>query len=139
MAAREEPVLRTDPELQGVLDELSAREPLFHRGRPGNTRVEIGAMVTDDFWEVGASGRRYGRDFVLDVVAERCRRPAEDDWHGEDFHCRRLGPDVYLLTYTLVQGDRVTRRSTVWEAGAAGRWRAIYHQGTVVAPTSNPG
>jgi hypothetical protein len=38
---------------------------------------------------------------------------------------------VYLVTYTLAQGERVTRRATLWER-AAGGWRAIYHQGTLV-------
>jgi hypothetical protein len=36
-------------------------------------------MVTDDFWEVGASGRRYGREFVLDELeARHARAHAED-------------------------------------------------------------
>ena len=37
-----------------------------------------------------------------------------------------------LLTYTLWQGERVTRRLTVWQRHD-GRWRILYHQGTIVA------
>jgi hypothetical protein len=38
---------------------------------------------------------------------------------------------VYLLTYTLFQGERTTRRSTIWERTSDG-WQAVFHQGTVV-------
>lgn len=54
-----------------VLDELAAREPLFRRPEFGTTRSDFAAMTAEDFWEVGASGRRYDREFVLDVLDER--------------------------------------------------------------------
>jgi hypothetical protein len=55
-----------------------------------------------------------------------------DVWGADEFACRRLAQDVYLLTYTLVQGqDRRTRRSTIWQLSAAG-WQAVYHQGTII-------
>jgi hypothetical protein len=38
---------------------------------------------------------------------------------------------VYLLTYTLFQGVRTTRRSTIWERTSDG-WQALFHQGTLV-------
>ena len=41
-------------------------------------------------------------------------------------------PDTYLLTYTLRQDARVTRRLTVWQRHE-GHWRILYHQGTIVA------
>jgi hypothetical protein len=63
-----EPVLVTDPTLMDVRDELRAREPLFHRRELGTTRSHFEAMTTEDFWEVGASGRAYSRAYVLDVL-----------------------------------------------------------------------
>ena len=54
MVLEPEPVLVTDPTLMEVLDELRAREPLFHRRELGTTRSHFEAMTTDDFWEVGA-------------------------------------------------------------------------------------
>jgi hypothetical protein len=42
---------------------------------------------------------------------------------------------VYLLTYTLVQPIRLTRRSTLWHQ-IHGQWKAIYHQGTLVTQSS---
>jgi hypothetical protein len=63
-----EPVLVTDPTLTEVLDELRAREPLFHHPQFGTTRSHLEAMTTEDSWQVGASWRGYGRVHVLDIL-----------------------------------------------------------------------
>jgi hypothetical protein len=88
-------------------------------------------MTEATFWEVGASGRRYSREYVLDELEKRHAGPAEDDWQARDFHCLEIAADNYLLTYTLTQGERVTRRSTIWRRTPRG-WKIVYHQGTVV-------
>ena len=127
-----EPRLVTDPALVGVLEELRAREPIFHHPEFGTRRADIENMMAPDFWEVGASGRRYSREFILDELG---RRNAVDYDEGKqeatDFHSRRLAAEVYLLTYTLFQGPRKTQRATIWQRTAAG-WKIVYHQGTVV-------
>jgi hypothetical protein len=127
-----EPNLVNDPALSEVLRELIRREPLFHHPELGTTRRDFESMTAEDFWEVGASGRRYSRDYVLGVLAGRHdgNQPI-DVWSATDFHCRRLGQDVYLLTYTLFQGERTTRRSTIWQQTPRG-WQAVFHQGTIV-------
>ena len=127
-----EPTLITPPELQGVLAELSSREPIFHRPEFGTTRADFEKMTAEDFWETGASGRRYSRQFVLDELQKRFAAPHEDVWETSEFQCRMLGADTYLLTYTLLQGHvRLTRRATIWRKAADG-WKIVYHQGTVV-------
>ena len=113
MVVEPEPMLVTDPTLMEVLDELRAREPLFHRRELGTTRSHLEAMTTEDFGDVGASGRAYSLEYVLDTLEERYQRTDADGWETSDFYCRRIGLDVYLLTYTLRQGERVTRRSTL--------------------------
>lgn len=115
-----------------VLADLIAREPLFHRTELGTTREVFEATTAEDFWEVGASGACYDREFVWSVLEKRYVEAAADDWEADGFVCRPLGRRTYLLTYRLRQGSRVTRRVTVWE-GTADGWRAIYHQGTEVA------
>jgi hypothetical protein len=126
-----EPELTGDLALGGVLEELSQREILLHRPEPGTTRAELERMIVGDFWETGASGRRYAREFVLGELERRMANPSPGEWRYSDFRCRRLGPDVYLLTYTLIQDQgRRTRRMTIWEQSAEG-WKAVYHQGTV--------
>ncbi|HVS78244.1 MAG TPA: DUF4440 domain-containing protein [Steroidobacteraceae bacterium] len=125
--------LTTDPGLGAVLEELRRREPIFHHPKLGATRSDFERMTAPEFWEVGASGRRYSREYVLGVLEERCRNPAgvEDVWATSDFACRELASDVYLLTYTLLQGRRKTRRATIWRRSAKD-WKIVFHQGTVV-------
>lgn len=128
-----EPKLVTAPELTDVLGELSRLEPIFHWPPKDMSRAALENMTVDDFWETGASGRRYAREFVFDVLAERMARPEPDVWETSEFHCRQLAQDVYLLTYTLLQdGTRLTRRATIWQRAADG-WKIVYHQGTVVS------
>jgi hypothetical protein len=127
-----EPKLETDPELAEILRELSAREPIFHRAEFGVSREDFERMTVEEFWEIGASGRRYSRNFVLDEMEKRYAADHEDVWETSEFHCRRLTEDLFLLTYTLVQDDtRVTRRSTIWQRTAED-WKIVFHQGTVV-------
>jgi hypothetical protein len=127
-----EPTLTTDPDLQDALAELARREPIFHRPELGTSRADFERMTADDFWETGASGRRYSRKAVLDVLEQRYSAPHADVWETRDFHCRKLADDVYLLTYTLLQDNtRLTRRMTIWRKTLEG-WKIIYHQGTIV-------
>jgi len=126
-----EPELKTDPALQEVLEALIQREPIFHRPQFGTQRVDFENMTEPDFWEVGASGRRYGRPYVIDTLVERYASPHEDVWEATGFHCLQIAPGTYLLTYTLTQGNRVTRRATIWRQHGFD-WKIVYHQGTIV-------
>ena len=127
-----EPELTTDAKHRGVLQELISREPIFHRPEFGTTRRDFENMTESDFWEVGASGRRYSRAYVLDNLEKRYAEPHDDPWETRDFQCHQVAPDNYLLTYTLIQGTRVTRRSTIWRRHGQD-WKIVYHQGTIVA------
>jgi hypothetical protein len=120
-----------DPANLDVLNELIKREPLFHRPEFGTTRRDFENMTVEAFWEVGASGRRYSRNYVLDTLEQRHSQRHEDIWETRDFHCLEIAPDNYLITYTLIQGERVTRRSTIWRRCGTD-WKIVYHQGTIV-------
>ena len=127
-----EPTLITDPELREILAELSRLEPIFHWPPEQMTRESLEKMTAEDFWETGASGRRFARAFVMDVLEQRRSAPQSDVWEISDLHCRKLAGEVYLLTYTLLQDNvRLTRRATLWERTSEG-WKIVYHQGTVV-------
>jgi hypothetical protein len=127
-----EPDLTTAPELAGVLEELTQREPIFHRWGWGTARADFERMTAEDFWEIGASGRRYSRAFILDELEKRFAQPQEENLAASDFHCRQLAPDVYLLTYNLLQpGNRKTRRTTIWQRTPGG-WKIVFHQGTII-------
>ena len=120
------------PELQPVFDELRSREPIFHTERFGRSLENFESGTAPDFWEVGASGRRYSREFILSMRRNDALVDADaEGWKANEFGLRQLGPDCFLLTYTLDQQGRVTRRATVWER-VSETWRIVYHQGTVV-------
>ncbi len=119
-------------EVPAVFAELVAREPIFHRPEWGTTRADFSRMMAEDFWEVGASGKVYEREFVLELLEERHRTPQKESLQPSDFRIRQVGADTYLLHYDLLQGERRTRRTTVWERSAGG-WQIVFHQGTVIA------
>jgi hypothetical protein len=122
-----EPKLVTAPELSSVLGELSRLEAMFHWPPANMSRAALEEMTVEDFWETGASGRRYAREFVLDVLEQRQTKPEPAAWETSDFYCRRLAEDLYLLTYTLLQDQtRLTRRVTIWQRTADG-WKMVYH------------
>lgn len=131
-----EPDRRTADHLQPVLVELERREPIFHRPEFDTTRADFERSTAPDFWETGASGRRYSREFVWATLEQRQLDTAQDQgepdsWKTSDFQLREIAPNTYLLTYTLEQTDRLTRRLTVWQR-TADDWTILYHQGTVV-------
>ena len=123
----------TEPELSAVLEELRRREPIFHSVEFGSSTADFERSLAAGYWEVGASGRRYSREFILRELYVEAPATAEAlGWKSWDHALRRLGAETYLMTYTLLQGERLTRRATVWESTAAG-WRVLYHQGTIVS------
>lgn len=131
MPAHGEPSLATDPALDAVLEELKSREPIFHRAEFDTTRADFERMMAEDFWEVGASGRRYSKEFILAELQRRDAGEHANQWEAHDFHCRKLAENLYLLTYTLLQGERKTRRATIWQKTPAA-WKIVFHQGTIV-------
>jgi hypothetical protein len=83
-----EPKLATASELAQILAELSDREPIFHRADHGITGADFEKMTVEDFWETGASGRRYSRQFVIEELERRREHPSADVWKTSDF-CRK--------------------------------------------------
>jgi hypothetical protein len=122
-----------DSDLFPVLEELRRREPIFHTPEFGTSPAEFETATAPGYWEVGASGRRYSREFILRTLEQK---PPVDanvaGWQCYDHGLRHLGPDTYLFTYTLRQAERLTRRATIWQTTSEG-WRLLYHQGRVVS------
>lgn len=127
-----EPDFSAMPQSNEVLVELMAREPIFHRAEFGTTREDFEKLMAPNFWEVTASGRRISREFVLDTLENRYKNSTEDVWEIGDFCCQQLAPDNYLVTYTLLQNQRITRRTTLWRRNSQG-WQILFHQGTIVS------
>jgi|SRR5579872_516494 len=124
---------RIEPDLLPVLEDLRSHEPIFHRAAFAVTLEDFDRVMAPSYWEVGASGRRYSRDFILRYLAEHPPADAEaSGWTCSDFSLQQLGPETYLLTYRLDQKGRITRRATIWRRIGA-EWQILYHQGTIVS------
>lgn len=133
MTAEGSAFARVEEGLELVLEELRPMEPIFHTAAFGMTNADIEQRMAPEYFEVGASGRRYSRGFILATLAEQPPMDATAlGWACCEFGLRQLGSDVYQLTYTLRQGGRVTRRCTLWRRGNEG-WQILYHQGTIVS------
>lgn len=131
MTDLKEPLLVSGDDTPAIIDELISLEPLFHHAELGTTWEDFDAHTSADFWEVGASGRSYTRDYVWSVLQRRPAGREDGLWATSEFTCRQLSPETYLLTYLLRQHEHLTRRATIWQMAARG-WQAIYHQGTVI-------
>ncbi len=122
--------------IEQVIDELKAREPLFHRRNIVSCADEFLAETTEDFWEIGASGKIYDRDTVLHELRARWESGDDDKadtegWTTTDHRAQLLADQTYLFTYTLHEHERTTRRTTIWRRTTQQRWQACFHQGTI--------
>lgn len=120
-------------DLEAVLKELRMMEPIFHTRAFGITLEDFSRRMPDDYWEIGASGARYDRAFILQQLASTPPVDAESaGWRTSEYKLRELSEQAFLLTYRLQQGDRITLRSTLWRRTVSG-WQILFHQGTVVS------
>jgi hypothetical protein len=123
----------TEPDLLAMLEKLRRLEPIFHTAEFGITPTDFQRKMSPAYWEVGASGRRYSREFILRNFEQTPPIDARAaGWQASGHALQRLGPDTYLLTYNLQQGPRFTRRATIWRNSPEG-WFVVYHQGTIVS------
>ncbi len=117
---------------------LRRREPLFHRRDLVSSAADADREMAADYWEIGASGRRYSREFVLATLTERfAADPVTDDaegWTVTDFDVREITDRTYLVTYLLDEKTRLTARASLWQGSEADGWKVLYHQGTVISP-----
>lgn len=83
---------------------------------------------------VGASGRQLTREEYVEFTWRRYASGHHGDdhtWEVTEFEVEELAPNLWAARYLLRQGERTTRRLTLWEHHD-GLWRARYHQGTVM-------
>lgn len=87
-------------------------------------------MISDDFVEVGSSGRTFGKDEVL------ARLPLERgvSFRAEHVTVNLLSPTVGLVAYTATRtadGSAAnSKRCSIWRLNQD-QWQMVYHQGMV--------
>jgi len=115
--------------------ELIRREPIFHHPELIWDAGSFDEQIAEDFNEAGASGRRYSRSEVKEVVLGRLEGTHADSladgYRIEEAESRILADDVAQVLYTLCTPGRVTRRSTLYRRRGSA-WQAVFHQGTVI-------
>jgi 3-oxoacyl-[acyl-carrier protein] reductase len=111
-----------EPDLDAIVAlELRLLDPAVRADR-----AAAGALLHPEFREIGASGRVWDRETILDALAA-------DPGGGSaprGFEARAVGPDQVLLTYEVV-APRRSQRSSLWVRDEHG-WRMRFHQGTPV-------
>ncbi|MGJ0491024.1 DUF4440 domain-containing protein [Methylobacter sp.] len=123
---------RSELSIEQATEALAAREPIFHCPELGTSRADFEAMVAPEFWEIGASGTRYSKAFVLHTLENRHSKPVTESYVVTDFACQELSPNLYLATYQLDQAGRLSQRSTIWRY-SSGVWQIVFHQGPLIA------
>jgi ribonuclease HI len=100
-------------------------------------RNRVAALLAPDFIEIGASGRLWTREAILDLLATEDYTPPK----LEDFACHPIAADIVLVTYRTTRTDpasgriQTTLRSSLWIRQAKTetqppRWTVRFHQGT---------
>ncbi|QWW69699.1 DUF4440 domain-containing protein [Rhizobium sp. WYJ-E13] len=122
----------SDLDLDHIVRELAAREPIFHRREFGTSRADLERMTDDIFWEIGASGRVYQRGYAIETSLARYENgPEPHEWPCRDFTITVLADGLFLLSYILEEPQRLTRHSTIWRR-AEEDWKIVFHQGTPI-------
>ena len=95
-------------------------------------RRRLDALLHPDFVEIGASGRRWTRAELVEVMLDETDH---DEPVARDIEGRLIDQDTVLVTYTTVRDGRATHRTSTW-VRVDGRWIVLHHQGT---PALEPG
>lgn len=121
-----------DPAVQGEI--LSGEHALIQAQAHADTAT-VERLLSDDFHEIGSSGRYFGKSAVIDSLT----RSLVLDFSLQTIEWIQAGPDCVILVYMA----EVTRRrnnhsltikacrSSTWRREATG-WRMLFHQGTPV-------
>ncbi|MDP6822153.1 MAG: DUF4440 domain-containing protein [Dehalococcoidia bacterium] len=93
-------------------------------------------LLSNEFVEIGRSGRIYDRSAVLAVPHQEIKSVLP----LRDLNCRLLHPDIAQVTYrsdvNYTSGRELAQRSSIWKRTSAG-WKLVFHQGTAIPEDSD--
>ena len=121
-----------------LLEELCRLETELHRSATRHDPARLRTLLHPQFEEFGRSGKRYGRDEILQEFSTGGDLAPV---HAQDFELAELSDGVALLTYRSAHVDaegslyRQTLRSSVWVRTENG-WTMRFHQGTPAGGSS---
>jgi hypothetical protein len=121
--------------------EVIARERALLTREVRSSAAALDALLDPEFTETGASGRRWTRAEILTALPAEAEAgpgsPGPDRIADHAMAGRRLAADVVMLTFETDHEGRRARRVSLWRR-SGGRWRVLYHQGTLVPPEPAP-
>ena len=126
--------------LVDVKNYIKAREPIFHHREFTNSKEDLEKEMTDDYFEISASGCDYSKEFVISYLEKRYKEQTIDDmvsenWKVKNFKIKKLADELYLVNYILDGQNRITKRGEIWKGNLTTGLKVMYHQGTIVIPS----
>lgn len=109
-------------------EQVTAREQVLLGDMMRSDPPSAAALLHPAFTEVGASGRTYDREEILDALA-----PLQGV-EASDFVADELAAGVILLRYVTTSPGGTVERSSIW-LREGDRWLLRHHQGT---PAGSP-
>ncbi|GAA5069858.1 nuclear transport factor 2 family protein [Streptomyces similanensis] len=94
------------------------------------SREQVLELLDPEFTEIGASGRWWDRDSILEVTSSGSVSE-ESPVVVSEMSGVVLAPGLVHLTYFSDHDGRLARRSSLWRLSGTG-WRLYFHQGTLV-------
>lgn len=94
------------------------------------SKARLEELLDPGFVEIGASGRFWSRQTIIEMLTEgqdRVRAPLPTT----EMTGRPVAPGLVLLTYVSDPDGRAARRSSLWRRSGES-WRVLFHQGTLL-------
>lgn len=119
--------------------ELQALETALLDPDVRRSRERVDALLSEEFVEFASSGVAYDKARILEVLQDEALADDPVTRSIAHFEVVRLDEDLALTRYRLLRRrstqDMPTQslRSSVW-CRSDGRWRMLFHQGTMVRP-----
>lgn len=88
-------------------------------------------LLSPDFIEVGASGRRWDLPTILDLLAQEAEEPDTAEIGIDNLEARILSTNLIQVFWDSDRAGRRARRTSLWRRNELG-WEQIYHQGTML-------
>src|SRR5690348_10474378 len=120
------------PEDEAVAEVIALERALLTR-EVRSSAAALDALLDPEFTEAGASGRWWTRAEILAELPAGEAAAAPDRIADYAMAGRRLAADVVMLTFETDRQGRRARRVSLWRR-SGGRWRVLYHQGTLIPP-----
>jgi len=115
-----------------LLNLLVDLERNLHRKSIRRSKEKLNELLHDDFEEIGASGRTYNKDQII----EELQNEMPFTINASDFELRIFSEDIAQLKYKTKNTARnnlmrTTLRSSIWK-NEGSKWKMVFHQGTII-------